>query len=221
MYDRLMRFSLLTYPGVEPIDLATIGVVSMGRRVIPDLSYELLALSREPVELANGLLVLPTRSVDEVDVATLDVVVVPGGPGWRAASQDARWLAFIRSARGHATLASACTGAMILGAAGVLDGRRATTKCEVVAPEVPPLDELRDAYPAIRASKALLVDEGDVVTGGGVTLCIDLVLHLIERRYGAVAGDEVARILEYTAARASNRSRLPAFATSAMDAARS
>ncbi len=202
-----MRFSLLAYPGVEPIDLATIGVVSMARRIVPGLSYELLGLAHEPVELANGLRVLPTRSLDEADPATLDVVIVPGGPGWRAASQDVRWLDFVRAARTHATLASACTGAMILAAAGVLDGRNATTKVEVVSPERAPLDELHERYPAIAPRRALVVDEGDIVTGGGVTLCIDLVLHLIERRYGAEVGDEVARILEYGAARAANRAR--------------
>jgi transcriptional regulator GlxA family with amidase domain len=202
-----MHFSLLTYPGVEPIDLATIGVVSMARRIVPELAFELLALSREPVELANGLRVLPTRALDEVDPTTLDVVIVPGGPGWRIASQDTRWLDFLRRARPHATLASACTGAMILAAAGVLDGRAATTKCEVVPPETSPLAELRDAHPAIRTERALVVDEGAIVTGGGVTLCIDLVLHLIERRHGSAIADEVARILEYGASRAANRAR--------------
>jgi transcriptional regulator GlxA family with amidase domain len=202
-----MHFSLLTYPGVEPIDLATVGVVSMARRIVPEMSFELLALSREPVELANGLQVVPTRGLDEVDPETLDVVLVPGGPGWRIAAQDARWLDFIRRARAHATLASVCTGAMILAAAGVLDGRPATTKVEVVPPEGSPLDELRARHPAVRAQRALIVDDGDVVTGGGVTLCIDLVLHLIERRHGAAVGDEVARILEYGAARSANRAR--------------
>ena len=206
-----MHFSLLAYPGVEPIDLATVGVVSMARRIVPELSFELLALSREPVEFANGLRVCPTRGLDEADPATLDVLLVPGGPGWRAAADDARWTDFIRRARPHATIASVCTGAMILAAAGVLDGHAATTKREVVAPESSPLEELRARHPAVRVLDALIVDQGRLVTGGGVTLCIDLVLHLIERRRGAAAADEVARILEYTAARDANRARRPTF----------
>jgi transcriptional regulator GlxA family with amidase domain len=84
---------------------------------------------------------------------------------------------------------------------------RATTKFEVVPPEPSPLDELRQRYPAVRSEAALVVDNGRVVTGGGVTLCIDAVLYLLEKRFGKQAVDEVARIMEYGAARAANSRR--------------
>ncbi|ARP80075.1 hypothetical protein CAL12_04040 [Bordetella genomosp. 8] len=202
-----MEVSFLLYPGVEPIDLAAIGVISMARRIIPEVSYQTLAVKEEAVTLANGLRVCPDRRVD--DVGQLDVLLVPGGPGWRTAAADAETLAFIRRMQGTCTLASVCTGAMILAAAGVLDGRRATTKVQVVPPEQAPLQELAGAHPTVVAEHALLVDDGDVITGGGVTLCIDLVLYLLARRYGQPAADEVARIMEYSAAHAANRSRLP------------
>ncbi|CAM3489328.1 Isonitrile hydratase [Bordetella sputigena] len=202
-----MELSFLLYPGVEPIDLAAVGAISMAKRVIPEVSYQTLSLREGPVVLANGLTVCPDRSV--ADVRQPDVLLVPGGPGWRAAAADAEMLSFIRRIHGTCTLASACTGAMILAAAGVLDGRRATTKVQVVPPEQAPLDELSAAHPAIVPEHALLVDEGDVITGGGVTLCIDLVLYLLARRYGAPAAAEVARIMEYDAAHVANRSRLP------------
>ncbi len=203
-----MELTFLLYPGVEPIDLAAIGVISMARRVIPALSYQTVAVSAAAVELSNGLRVLPDRSFDELRHA--DVLLVPGGPGWRAASQDEQTLAFIRRlAPACTTVASVCTGAMILAAAGVLDGLDATSKVEVVPPELPPLTELAQAYPTVRTRKALVVDTGRVVTGGGVSLCIDTTLHLLAGRFGAKRAAEVARILEYGAAQAANQARLP------------
>jgi transcriptional regulator GlxA family with amidase domain len=197
--------TFLLYEGIEPVDLAAIGVMSMARRVIPGLSYETVSFDRGPVSFANGLEVLPSKSFDEV--SKVDVLLVPGGPGWRAAANDARVLAFVRRVAADALVCSVCTGAMILAEAGVLDGLRATTKFEVVPPEPSPLDELRQRYPAVRSEPALIVDNGHVVTGGGVTLCIDAVLYLLEKRFGKQAVDEVARIMEYGAARAANSRR--------------
>jgi transcriptional regulator GlxA family with amidase domain len=200
-----MHMTFLLYEGIEPVDLAAIGVISMARRVIPGLSYETVSFDREPVLLANGLEVVPGKRFDEV--SKVDVLLVPGGPGWRAAANDARVLAFVRRVAPDALVCSVCTGAMILAQAGVLDGLRATTKFEVVPPEASPLDELWQRYPAIRSEPALVVDNGRVVTGGGVTLCIDAVLYLLEKRFGKQAAHEVARIMEYGAARAANAQR--------------
>lgn len=200
-----MRLTFLLYTGVEPIDLAVLGVISMARRIIPELSYETVASTKEPVELSNGLLVLPQHCF--ADLADVDVLMVPGGPGWRAASEDVETLAFIRRVASDATICSVCTGAMILAAAGTLDGLRATTKSEVVPPEKSPLLELRERYPKVTATAALLIDSGSVVTGGGVSLCIDATLYVLERRFGSEAAAEVARILEYGAARSANRER--------------
>jgi transcriptional regulator GlxA family with amidase domain len=198
-----MHVTFLLYEGIEPVDLAAIGVVSMAKRVIPELAYETVAATTEPVRFSNGLQVLPARTFDAV--RTVDVLLVPGGPGWRAASRDPAVLAFIRRVAPSATVCSVCTGAMILAEAGLLDGLAATTKVEVVPPERSPLAELRERHPAVRAEHALLVDAGAVITGGGVTLCLDAMFYLLEKRYGAVATDEVARIMEYGAAREANR----------------
>lgn len=202
-----MQVTFLLYEGIEPVDLASIGVISMARRVIPEVSYETVAVSRAPVTFSNGLQVLPTRTFD--DVRHVDVLLVPGGPGWRKASQDPAVLAFVRRVAPQALVCSICTGAMILAEAGVLEGLPATTKEQVVPPEVSPLRELAQRFPAVQARSALIVDAGRVVTGGGVTLCIDATLHLLEKRFGSAATDEVARILEYGAAREANRRRLP------------
>jgi transcriptional regulator GlxA family with amidase domain len=200
-----MHMTYLLYEGIEPVDLAAIGVMSMAKRVIPELTYETVAATRAPVVFSNGLRVVPDRLFD--DVSNVDVLLVPGGPGWRKASDDPVVVSFIRRVASSGLACSICTGAMILAAAGVLDGHSATTKVEVVDPEVAPLSELAARYPNVAVRRALAIDEESVVTGGGVTLCIDTTLHLLERRYGSAKVDEVARIMEYTAARRANRSR--------------
>lgn len=201
-----MQITYLLYPEIEPIDLAPLGVFSMGKRIIPELGYQLVAPSRDPVMLSNGLRVLPDFAFS--DVSEVDVLLVPGGSGWKAAAKHTPTLDFIRRWAPEATLVSICTGSLILAAAGVLDGKAATTKCRVVAPETPPLDELK-RHAEITSQRALLVDNGKIITGGGVTLCIDTTLYLIARRYGKAAADQIAEIMEYDAARAANAARLP------------
>ena len=95
---------------------------------------------------------------------------------------------------------------MILAASGVLDGGPATTKREVVPPETSPIEVMREIYPAIDVREAMLVERPDsVVTGGGVTLCIDTTLHLLKDMLGEHVADETARIMEYSRAWRANR----------------
>ncbi len=202
-----MKFGFLLYPGIEPIDLAAIGVVSMGRRLMPQLSYLTVAATLEVQTFSNGLRVLPDAGY--ADCPPLDVLIVPGGPGWEAACANEALLAFLRQRAETTTIASVCTGGMIVAAAGLLDGLPATTKCEVVPPEVSPLERLPLMRPQVQPVHALIVDRGSVVTGGGVSLCIDTVLHLLATRVDEAKTRELARILEYTQSRQANRQRLP------------
>ena len=201
-----MKFGLLLYTGVEPIDLATIGVLSMARRVLPQIECVTVAARAECVSMSNGLRVMADRSF--ADAPELDVMIVPGGPGWVKACDDKEVLNYLSQTARNAKIVSVCTGAMILAAAGLLDSKTATTKVEVVPPEDPPLDVLKNQYAGIQTRRALIVDEGQIVTGGGVTLCIDTILYLIEREFGAHEANEVARIMEYQAARHANSARL-------------
>lgn len=203
-----MHFGIFIYDGVEPIDLATFGVLSMARRVAPKLRMSTVAPAQGPVRLANDLEVQANFSVHNAPV--FDALIVTGGPGWEAQCRHPPTLDYLRDlARGRTLLASVCTGGMILAASGVLDGRSATTKKEVIeGREIPPLLRMRKEHPKIDAQTALLVDSGRIVTGGGVTLCIDLTLYLLERLLGTEVAGETARIMEYTTARAANRSQL-------------
>lgn len=205
-----MKFGVFIYEGVEPIDLATFGVLSMARRVAPAIELFTVAPTAGPVVLSNGLRVLADHGVG--DCPDADWLIVTGGPGWMAQCERPDTLAFLRrwQARSpRANIASVCTGAMILAAAGVLDGLTATTKREVIGAERQPLATLRERYSGVRAVEARFVDAGPVVTGGGVALCIDTTLHLLERALGAQVAAETARIIEYTHARAANRAALP------------
>ncbi|MFJ1254104.1 DJ-1/PfpI family protein [Cupriavidus sp. CuC1] len=203
-----MRAAVVLYPHVEPIDLAVVGTLSMAKRVTDKLSYFTVSENGGQVELQNGLRVETDFSFADAPVA--DVVVVTGGPGWRKELENTKMHAFLkqRHARGE-VISSVCTGAMILGASGLLDGKRATTKAPVADPEECPITTMERLYSTTDAVEALVVDEGDIVTGGGVTLGIDTTLYLLERYLGPEVCSETARIMEYGAALRANRSRLP------------
>lgn len=207
-----MRFGVFIYDGVEPIDLATYGVLSMARRIASDISICTIAPKAGVVNLSNGLRVIADYGVD--DAPDCDVLIVTGGPGWEAQSKIGETLDFIRSQKPGTRLASVCTGAMILAASGVLDGKKATTKREVVPPERPPIDVMRQRYPAIDVDAASLVDSGSVVTGGGVSLCIDTTLHIIARELGTRVAQETARIIEYSRAWEANQTEFPSIVIS-------
>lgn len=199
------RFSVLAYDGIEPIDIgATYGVLSMAKRIVPALTFHVVSRAGGEVVMANGLRLVADHGFDDVPAA--DILMVLGGPGWPQAADDRAMLDHIRDF--HAvggTVAAVCTGGMILAATGLLDGRRATTKREIVAGEARPLDLLAARHGGVDVVEARLVDAGDVLTGGGVSLGMDMTLHLIARECGEEAAAETARILEYATAWDANK----------------
>ena len=199
------RIGIVLYDGVEPIDLGgTLGVISMASRRLPGLSAVTIAEQAGPVRCAGGLTVIAAHGF--ADMPDCEVVVITGGPGWPAQARNAAMLAFLRR-QNPEHLASVCTGALILGAAGLLDGRKATTRRTAIGTEAqPPLALL--AYMGAEPSAALIVDAGGPVTGGGVSLAHDLTLHLIGRLYGVAMRDEVALLIEYDRAFAANSAAL-------------
>jgi transcriptional regulator GlxA family with amidase domain len=197
-----MLFGIFIYDGVEPIDLATFGVLSMARRIAPQIGICTIAPKAGIVRLSNGLEIVAQFGIEDAPVC--DIVIVTGGPGWEDQSRSSATLAYIRRIHGSDRVASVCTGAMILAASGILDNRAATTKRAVVPPEVSPLARMRDMHSRIDGREAPIVDSGGVVTGGGVSLCIDTTLHILETLLGAQVANETARILEYQRARQAN-----------------
>jgi transcriptional regulator GlxA family with amidase domain len=176
--------------------------------VAPQISIFTVAPVKGPVAFASGLTVLADHGFD--DCPACDALIVTGGPGWVAQCSNPAMLAFLRRYKPERVVAGVCTGAMIMAAAGLLDGLPATTKREVIGAEVPPVKLLRERHPAVRVEDAAgLVDCGAVVTGGGVTLGIDATLHLLAKLLGREVADETARIMEYTRAWRANREAMP------------
>jgi transcriptional regulator GlxA family with amidase domain len=199
-----VRFGIFIYDGVEPIDLATFGVLSMARRIAPQISICTIAPRAGTVALANGLKVEADFGI--ADAPFCDLLIVTGGATWPAQAENPATLDYFRRVHASSRIASVCTGGMILAASGVLDGGPATTKREVVPPEVPPIELMRKNFPQIDVREATLVQQPEgVVTGGGVTLCIDTTLHLLGQMLGEEVANETARIIEYGRAWRANR----------------
>jgi len=197
-------FGAVIYDGVEPIDIGgTVGVISMAKRVLSAIESITIAEKAGPVTLAGGLTVIAQAGFS--DAPRCDVLIVCGGPGWRRETTNPAMLGFLRS-RPSPQVTSVCTGAMILGAAGVLDGRIATTRRSAVGSEVQsPLAEFSSLAPSVQGRPAAIVEDSGVVTGGGVSLAIDATLYLIGKLYGDAAQADVARAIEYDRAYEANR----------------
>jgi transcriptional regulator GlxA family with amidase domain len=176
----------------------------MARRIAPEIAICTIAPRAGPVALANGLKVTADFGID--DAPPCDLVIVTGGPGWTVQAATPATIAYIRRVHAASRIASVCTGGMILAASGILNDGPATTKREVVAPEISPLEVMRNLYPRVDVREAMLVDRsGRLVTGGGVSLCIDTTLHLLAIMLGERVADETARIMEYQRAWRANR----------------
>jgi transcriptional regulator GlxA family with amidase domain len=150
----------------------------------------LIAESREVVVATGGLKVLPDCTLDECP--PLDVLVVPGGWGTRRGLQNPRLIEWIAS-RGRVvpTLTSVCTGAMLLGQAGLLDGRRATTHWRSLA-------WMRESFPNVTVEDRLhVVEDGNVVTSAGISAGIDMALRVVARVCGESVARATARQMEY------------------------
>ena len=204
-----MLFGILIYPGVDPIDLATFGVLSTAKRIRPEIETCTIAPHGGPTVLSNGLCVLADYGIARAP--RLDILIVTGGPGWVDQSRAPETLAFIRRQVTEIPVVSVCTGGMILAASGILDSKPATTKRVSVSPERSPLAQLRAEYPSVLVREASFVDAGSVVTGGGVSLCIDTMLHLLVRLFGSEMAEETARLIEYRHAWQANREKFPPF----------
>lgn len=191
------RIGLFAFAGMTLLDLvgpldALSRIVSMG--FDRTASVEVIALTKPSddetvVDVAVwggcGAELRAARYRPALDA--FDVLVVPGGPGTRALAKDDDVLEYLRSFPQNRLVASVCTGALLLGAAGRLEGKRATTHASA-------MDDL-PRYGAT-ATKERVVDEGQIVTAGGVTAGIDLGIYLVRRLAGEGVAVAIAKQME-------------------------
>jgi transcriptional regulator GlxA family with amidase domain len=150
----------------------------------------LVAESREPVVTTGGMRVLPDH--DFGSCPKLDILVVPGGWGARKEMQNERLLGWIAErSRQVETLTSVCTGALLLGKAGLLDGKRATTHWRS-------LDWMQELFPKTRVERQLhVVEEGNLFTSAGISAGIDMALKVVSHYFGEAIARAAARHMEY------------------------
>jgi transcriptional regulator GlxA family with amidase domain len=191
------RVGILVFDDVEVLDLAgPFEVLSVAsrlavRRGLADAPpFEVVVVGRSPsVTARGGLQIVPGFTLD--DAPDLDVLIVPGGLT-DDVEGDPAVIDWVRRRAGEAELAaSVCTGAFVLAAAGMLDGRTATTHWEDRA-------DLAGRYPAVQVVlDRRWIDHGDVVTAAGISAGIDMALHLVERFVGRELAEATARQMEY------------------------
>jgi cyclohexyl-isocyanide hydratase len=175
---------LLLFPRVQQLDITGPYEVFAS---MPDARVHLVAKTADPVTSATGLVLTPT--VTFAACPQLDVLCVPGGVGVNALQRDEETLGFVRAQAARARyVTSVCTGAFVLGAAGLLRGRRATTHWGS--------HDLLAAYGAVPV-RARVVRDGNLLTGGGVTAGIDFALTLAAELAGQAVAEGIQLNLEY------------------------
>ena len=189
-----MKIQLLLYNGFDELDaIAPYEVFQAAARQGADLQAELVTLDGSPeVTAQHGLRINMSAKLD----GSADIVLVPGG-GWAARAAQGAWAesqsgtipaALAQVYKEGTTLAAVCTGAMLLATAGLLHHRNATTHHSAIP-------ELRESDTHVQDAR--VVDDGDILTSGGVTSGLDLALWLVERYFGANIAIAVERTLEY------------------------
>ncbi len=180
----MLHIGFLIFPRIQQLDLTAPYEVFAS---LPDVTVHLVWKTREPVMSVTGLSFTPTNTF--TDCPALDVICVPGGAGINDLLSDGETLGFLRrQARGARYVTSVCTGSLVLGAAGLLRGRRAATHWA----SMPFLEQL-GAIPV----DARVVQDGNIITAGGVTSGIDFALTLTAELLGVEAAQTVQLQLEY------------------------
>jgi cyclohexyl-isocyanide hydratase len=173
------RIGFIVFPNIMQLDLT--GPYEVLAQA-PDAELHLVWKDTAPLRASSGLMLQPTTRF--ADCPQLDIVCVPGGGGMNALLTDAETLAFLRKQAEKARyVTSVCTGALVLGAAGLLKGRRAATHWMSM--------EFLPAFGAIPVEERVVVD-GNVITGGGVTAGIDFGLRVVAE----IAGEDAARTIQ-------------------------
>lgn len=201
-----LNIGFVLFPNVTQLDFT--GPLQVLHRV-PGAKTHIVARTRDPVPSDCGLGLVPTATF--ADCEPLDLVCVPGGFGVSGAIADAATIDFVRrQGAGAKFVTSVCTGAFVLGVAGLLEGKRATTHWAYTG-----------LLPMVGATyePARVVRDGNVITGGGVTAGIDFALTVAAELAGPEAAQRIQLSIEYDPAppfAAGSPERAPALVREAM-----
>ena len=182
-----LAIGILIYPNVTQLDAT--GPAQVLARV-PGATVHMIWKTRDPIPTDAGFSIVPNTTF--VDCPKLDVICVPGGGGVNALLEDAETLAFIRAQAKQARyVTSVCTGSLVLGAAGLLKGRKATTHWFA-----------HDFLAKFGATPvhARVVRDGNLITAGGVTAGIDFGLAVVAELVGRTEAEAIQLGLEYAPA---------------------
>jgi cyclohexyl-isocyanide hydratase len=184
MEEKKIQIGMLIFPKMTQLDF-TGPFEALAR--LPNAQVHVVSKTKEPVTSDTGLSFLPTLTI--ADCPPLDVICVPGGPGQIELMDDEEVIGFVRTMGGKAKyVTSVCTGALVLGAAGLLDGYEAATHW-MSADQLP-------LFGAKPVGKRIVVDRNRI-TGGGVTAGIDFGLYLAGQLGGEDAASRIQLFLEY------------------------
>lgn len=192
------RAGIIVFDDVEvldfcgPFEVLSVARRDEARRRDEPSPFEVLLVAQQAaaVTTSGGMQVLPHFSFDRCP--PLDILVVPGGWGTRREMKNAAMLAFVQARAAQVeTLTSVCTGALILGKAGLLDGLRATTHWRS-------LGLMQELFPRVTVdAQAQVVEDGRVFTSAGISAGIDMALRLVARHCGEAVARATARHMEY------------------------
>ena len=184
MSERPLRSGMLVFPNLTQLDLT--GPYEILAR-LPGSEIVLIWKSLDPVRSEYGLTIVPDATFDSC--GPLDLVLVPGGAGINPLLEDRDTLAFVRRAAASTRyVVGVCAGSLVLGAAGLLRGRRAGTHWMS--------RHLLGAFGALTVAERVVVD-GNLFTCGGVTAGIDLALALVAEIAGRAAAEAIQLGVEY------------------------
>jgi cyclohexyl-isocyanide hydratase len=178
------RVGFLVFPNITQLDMT--GPYEVFTK-LPDAQVHFIWKSLEPVVADGGMKIVPTTTF--AGSPQLDLVCCPGGAGVNALLNDEETLAFLKAqAKTARYVTSVCTGALVLGAAGLLKGRRAATHWMS--------RDMLKAFGATPVAERVVID-GNVVTGGGVTAGIDFALTIAAEAFGEELAKSIQLGIEY------------------------
>ena len=205
--DQPMRVVMVGYHAAELLEIASVTTTLImanvaSRRQLYDV---VVTLDGAPITCATGLTLAAQGRLDKI-IGPLDTLVVSGGTGHGEAAADRRLVAHVRRlARESRRVASVCTGADVLAAAGLLDGRRAATHWDRAA-------HLAELYPQVTFdARPIFIRDGNVSTSAGVTASLDLALAFVEEDAGSGVAREVSRQLVTYLQRPGNQAQMSMF----------